>query len=100
MPWAVQGNATADGPWAAAQFAARALTQSLAQELRGQGVHVALLVADGIIRTDRKPMSGRPPHDAMAPEDVAAAVAYLTTQSAGAWSHELTITPAGDTWVP
>ena len=88
------------GPWAAAQFAARALTQSLAQELRGRGVHVALLIADGIIRTDRNPMSGRPSHDAMAPEDVAAAVAYLASQAAGAWTHELVMTPAGDTWVP
>jgi NAD(P)-dependent dehydrogenase (short-subunit alcohol dehydrogenase family) len=49
------------GPWAAAQFAARALAQSLAQELRPVGVHVALLVADGIIRTERNPMAGARP---------------------------------------
>jgi NAD(P)-dependent dehydrogenase (short-subunit alcohol dehydrogenase family) len=88
------------GPWAAAQFAARALTQSLAQELRRRGVHVALLVADGTIRTDCNPMAGRPPEDAMEPEDVAAAVAYLASQRPSAWTHELVITPAGDTWVP
>ncbi|HSI29757.1 MAG TPA: SDR family oxidoreductase [Miltoncostaeaceae bacterium] len=88
------------GPWAAAQFAARALTQSLAQELRPAGVHVALLVADGIIRTERNRMAGRPPQDAMEPEDVAAAVAYLASQRPSAWTHELVVTPAGDTWVP
>jgi NAD(P)-dependent dehydrogenase (short-subunit alcohol dehydrogenase family) len=88
------------GPWAAAQFAARALTQSLAQELRGRGVHVAMLIADGLIRTDRNPLADRPPQDAMTPQDVAAAVAYLASQPAGAWTHELVITPAGDAWVP
>ncbi len=88
------------GPWAAAQFAARALTQALAQELRPAGVHVALLVADGIIRTERNRMEGRPAHDAMDPGDVAAAVAYLASQRPSAWTHELVITPAGDAWVP
>jgi len=88
------------GPWGAAQFAARALTQSLAQEMRPRGVHVALLVADGIIRTERNPMAGRPPHDAMEPADVAAAVAYLAAQRPSAWTHELVVTPAGDAWVP
>lgn len=88
------------GPWAAAQFAARALTHSLAQELRPAGVHVALLVADGIIQSDRNPMSGRPPEDSLTPADVAAAVAYLAGQSPRGWTHELVVTPAGDTWVP
>ncbi|MGE0026573.1 MAG: SDR family oxidoreductase [Thermoleophilia bacterium] len=88
------------GPWAAAQFAARALTHALAQELRAQGVHVALLVADGIIQTDRNPMAGRPPEDSLTAEDVAAAVAYLTSQTPRGWTHELVITPSGDTWVP
>jgi NAD(P)-dependent dehydrogenase (short-subunit alcohol dehydrogenase family) len=88
------------GPWAVAQFGARALAHALAQELRGAGVHVALLVADGMIRTDRNPMAGKPEIDGLDPEDVAAAVAYLAGQSPRGWSHELVITPAGDTWVP
>jgi NAD(P)-dependent dehydrogenase (short-subunit alcohol dehydrogenase family) len=88
------------GPWAAAQFSARALTHALAQELRPAGVHVALLVADGVIQTERNPMRGRPPEDSLTPADVAAAVAYLAGQSPRGWSHELVITPAGDTWVP
>jgi NAD(P)-dependent dehydrogenase (short-subunit alcohol dehydrogenase family) len=88
------------GPWAAAQFAARALTHALALELRPQGVHVALLVADGIIQTDRNPMAGRPPEDSLTTQDVAAAVAYLASQTPRGWTHELVITPSGDTWVP
>ncbi len=88
------------GPWAAAQFGARALTHALALELRAKGVHVALLVADGIIQTDRNPLEGRPPAESMTPEDVAAAAAYLVSQTPRGWTHELVLTPAGDTWVP
>lgn len=88
------------GPWAVAQAGARALTLALAGELRGDGVHVALLVADGVIRTDRNPMGGDAGVAALEPDDVAAAVAYLAGQSPRAWTHELVITPAGDTWVP
>jgi len=88
------------GAWGAAQAAARALTHAAAQELRGAGVHVALLIADGMIRTERNPMAGRAERDGLNPEDVAAAVAYLEAQSERAWTHELVITPAGDTWVP
>jgi NAD(P)-dependent dehydrogenase (short-subunit alcohol dehydrogenase family) len=88
------------GPWAAAQFGARALTHALALELRPLGVHVALLVADGIVQTERNPMAGRPPEESLTAEDVAAAVAYLAGQTPRAWTHELVITPSGDTWAP
>jgi len=88
------------GPWAAAQFATRALVQALAQELRPKGVHAALLVVDGVIASERNPMADRPAVDSVAPEDVAHAVAYLAGQSPRGWTHELVITPAGDNWVP
>ena len=71
-------------PVGRAQFGARALTHALALELRPQGVHVALLVADGIIQTDRNPMADRPPEESLTPEDVAAAVAYLAGQTPAA----------------
>ena len=70
------------GPWGAASAAARALTQSAAAELRPAGVHVALLILDGIVATDRNPMTGRPPEASIHPDDAAAAVAYLAGQSA------------------
>jgi NAD(P)-dependent dehydrogenase (short-subunit alcohol dehydrogenase family) len=88
------------GPWAAAQFATRALVQSLSQELRPLGVHAAMLMIDAAIQSERNPMTGRPPQESAAPEDVARAVAYLAEQSPRGWTHELVITPAGDTWVP
>lgn len=88
------------GMWGAAQHAARALTLALAQELRPAGVHVALLVADGIIQTERAPMAGRPPEESLGADDVAGAVAYLAGQRPRAWTHELVLTPALEHWVP
>ena len=88
------------GPWGAAQFAVRALTQSLSAEMRPRGVHAALLVADGFIETERLPLDARPPEGILHPDDVAAAVAYLAGQSPRAWTHELVLTPSQETWTP
>ena len=89
------------GPWAAAQFGARALTHSLAQELRPRGVHVALLVADGVIQTDAQPHARAPARGvADRARTSPPAVAYLASQSPRGWTHELVVTPPGDTWTP
>jgi NAD(P)-dependent dehydrogenase (short-subunit alcohol dehydrogenase family) len=77
---------------------ARALTLSMAQELRPHGVHVALLVAEGYVETDRS--AGRDPASLIPPAEVARAVAYLAGQPARALTHELVITPAAASWIP
>lgn len=84
------------GLWAAGAFAVRALTHAAAQELRAEGIHVALLVVDA--RIDRADNA-----DDLETADVgslAAAVAYLAGQSPRAMTHELTVTPALDNWTP
>lgn len=86
--------------WGAAQHAARALALGLAQELRPRGVHVALLIADGIIQTERATMEGRPPEESLAPDDVAGAVEFLAGQGPRGWTHELCLTPSAERWVP
>jgi len=90
------------GPWAAAAFASRALVQSAAGELRGHGVHVALLIVDATIESEKSidRLAGRPAEESASQEDVARAVAYLADQSPRAWTHELQLTPSGDRWVP
>ena len=45
-------------------------------------------------------LEGKPAEYSTTGGDVAAAVAYLHGQSPRGWTHELTITPAGDRWVP
>lgn len=90
------------GPWAAAAFATRGLLQAAASELRERGVHAALLIADATIESEktRAYVAGQPADATMAEADVAAAVAYLASQSPRGWTHELQLTPRGDRWVP
>jgi NAD(P)-dependent dehydrogenase (short-subunit alcohol dehydrogenase family) len=89
------------GAWAAAAFATRALTQAAALEAREQCVHVALLIVDATIESEKT--RGRlqgPPEGSTSEEDVVRAIAYLESQSPRAWTHELQITPRLDRWVP
>jgi NAD(P)-dependent dehydrogenase (short-subunit alcohol dehydrogenase family) len=90
------------GPWAAAAFATRALAQSQAAELREQGVHVALLIVDAIIESEKTQhwLEDEPPEKSASMEDVARAIKYLHEQSPRAWTHELQLTPALERWVP
>ena len=89
------------GLWAAGAFGVRAITQAAALELRGQGIHVALLIVDAGIQ----PISGslRPGSEpeAMAdPRQLADAVVFLADQGPRAATHELQVTPLAETWVP
>jgi NAD(P)-dependent dehydrogenase (short-subunit alcohol dehydrogenase family) len=90
------------GPWAAAAFATRALTQSVAAELRERNVHVALVIVDAIIESEKTAdwLKGDPAEKSASMEEIAKAIAYLHAQSPRAWTHELQLTPALETWVP
>jgi NADP-dependent 3-hydroxy acid dehydrogenase YdfG len=89
------------GLWAAGSFGVRALTHASALELRGEGIHVALLIIDAGI----EPVSGEAragvSREALAdPRRLAEAVLFLAEQGARAATHELQITPLAETWVP
>lgn len=88
------------GLWAAGAFGVRAITQAAALELRGQGIHVALLIVDaGIEPVGAATRRGN--REAMAdPREIADAVRFLADQGARAATHELQVTPLGETWVP
>jgi NAD(P)-dependent dehydrogenase (short-subunit alcohol dehydrogenase family) len=90
------------GTWAAVAFATRALVQSQAAELRGEDVHVALLIVDAIIESRKTAplLEDEPPARSASMEDVARAIEYLHGQSPRAWTHELQLTPARERWVP
>jgi 3-oxoacyl-[acyl-carrier protein] reductase len=90
------------GPWAAGAFATRALTQAAAQELRGEGIHVALLIVDATIESPKTADRTRDtPREALADmARIAEAVRFLAEQDPRAYTHELMVTPAGETWVP
>lgn len=90
------------GSWAAGTAALRALAHAAAQELRADGIHVALLIADGTIRSPKTSQMARDlPLDALLDQDqIAHAVGYLAEQTPRALTHELTLTPGGDRWTP
>ena len=87
---------------AAGQAAVRALVHAAAQEHRGDGVHVKLLIVDGIIESPKtaRMTDGMPREALVQQDDVVGAIRYLVSQSARGLSHELVLTAAGDRWVP
>lgn len=89
------------GLWAAGAFGVRAITHAAALELRGQGVHVALLIVDaGIQPLDGSARPGADPAALADPRQIAGAVVFLAEQGARAATHELQVTPLAETWVP
>jgi NAD(P)-dependent dehydrogenase (short-subunit alcohol dehydrogenase family) len=90
------------GLWAAGAFATRALTQAAAAELRGRGVHVALLIVDATIESPKTAeRTADAPRDSLGDmARIAEAVQFLAAQQPRAYTHELMVTPSGETWVP
>ena len=90
------------GLWSAGAQATRALTHAAAQEVRAEGIHVALLIVDATIESPKTADFTRDtPREALADMKlVAEAVEYLASQGPRAYTHELVLTPSGDTWVP
>lgn len=90
------------GLWSAGAHALRALTLAAAQELREEGIHVALLIVDATIESPKTAaFTADQPREALADQAlVAEAVSYLAGQGIRGLTHELVITPAGDRWIP
>jgi NAD(P)-dependent dehydrogenase (short-subunit alcohol dehydrogenase family) len=90
------------GLWAAGAFATRALVQAAAQELRQEGIHVALLAVDATIESPKTEAFTRDaPREALGDMgQIATAVSFLVEQQSRALTHELVVTPAGERWVP
>jgi NAD(P)-dependent dehydrogenase (short-subunit alcohol dehydrogenase family) len=86
--------------FAPAKAAQRSLAESMARHLWPAGVHVAIVILDGVVdlaRT-RKMMPDKPDSFFVKPDDVADAVFRLTTQPRSTWSFELEARPFGETW--
>jgi NAD(P)-dependent dehydrogenase (short-subunit alcohol dehydrogenase family) len=90
------------GLWSAGAQAVRAMTHAAAQEVRAEGIHVALLIVDATIESPKTEAFTRDvPKNALADMKlIAEAVEYLASQQPRAYTHELMLTPAGDRWVP
>jgi 3-oxoacyl-[acyl-carrier protein] reductase len=90
------------GLWSAGAQATRAMVQAAAQELRSEGIHVALLIVDATIESPKTASFTRDrPREALADQRlIPEAVSYLAGQQPRAYTHELALTPAGERWVP
>lgn len=92
---ALKGSARFAG-LAVGKFGLRALAQSMAREFGPQGIHVAHIVVDGLINTDRvQAMApGREEHTLLKPEAIAEMYWQLHSQDETAWTLELDLRPA------
>jgi short-subunit dehydrogenase len=79
--------------FAMGKFALRGLAQSMARELHPQGIHVAHVVIDGGIRSERRPEPADGPGSLLDPNAIAASYLHLLRQPRSAWSTELELRP-------
>ncbi len=80
--------------FASAKFALRGLTQSLAREYQPLGVHVAHVILDGIIDSDRsRAWHSLDPTRMMKPEDIAEVYWQLAHQPRSTWTQEVDLRP-------
>jgi NAD(P)-dependent dehydrogenase (short-subunit alcohol dehydrogenase family) len=92
------------GPRSAAFSSAKGaqhhLAESMARHLWPAGVHVALVVIDGIVDlpATRARMPDRPDEFFVRPDDVAAMVSAVIAQPRSTWSFEVEARPFGESW--
>lgn len=92
------GKATA--AFAPAKAAQRSLAQSMARSLGPAGIHVGLIIVDGMVDTPstRKAMVDKPDDFFLDPDGVAETAWQLVHQDRRAWSFEVDLRPFGETW--
>lgn len=76
--------------FAAGKAAQRSLCQSLARQLWPQGIHVSLIVVDGMVAPGDETK--------ISPDDVAITAANLCQQPRSAWTFELEVRPHVEKW--
>lgn len=81
--------------FSSAKFALRGLTQALVREHSQDGIHVAHVVIDGLIRSERtaQRFAQADPAGLIAPADLAAQYLHLFQQPPSSWTHELDVRP-------
>lgn len=86
--------------FAPAKMAQKGLAESMARHLGPAGIHVALLILDGLVLSPeaRARYPDRPADRFISPDAVAAAALALTRQPPSAWTFEMDLRPAGESW--
>src|SRR4026208_2452062 len=85
-----------------AKAAQRALAQSIAKHVGPGGLHVSLVIIDGVIDLSHARTRQRMPYKGdeffLNPDDIAQSVFFLTQQPKSAWRFELDVRPFGEKW--
>lgn len=86
--------------FAQAKAAQRSLAQSMARHVGADGVHVSVVIVDGMIDLERtrKMMPEAPDDEFMQADHIAEAVWFLTQQPRSAWTFELDLRPSTERW--
>jgi NAD(P)-dependent dehydrogenase (short-subunit alcohol dehydrogenase family) len=86
--------------FAPAKAAQRSLAEAMAKHLGPAGIHVAIIILDGVVDLERsrKAMPDKPDDFFIKPDDVAETAWWLTRQPRSAWSFELEARPFGEKW--
>ncbi len=94
-----RGNAKT-AAFSPAKAAQRALAESMARHLWPFGIHVSLLIVDGIVNipATRIKMPDKNDDFFVNPADIAATIYHLCTQPRSAWSFEVEARPFGEIW--
>jgi NAD(P)-dependent dehydrogenase (short-subunit alcohol dehydrogenase family) len=95
----VKGGARTAG-FSSAKAAQRGLAHSMARHLWPAGIHVALIVVDGVVdlASTRQRMADKRDEFFIKPDAVAATALSLVRQDRSAWSLEVEARPFGETW--
>jgi NAD(P)-dependent dehydrogenase (short-subunit alcohol dehydrogenase family) len=86
--------------FAPAKAAQRSLAESMARHLWPAGIHVAILILDGVVdlpRT-RKFMADKPDSFFIKPDDIAESAWQVVKQPRSVWSFEVEARPFAETW--
>ncbi len=82
--------------FAAAKAAQRSLAQSMARQFWPEGIHVTLLILDGVVGEAGSSETGA--IDKLDPNDIALAAWQVTEQPPSTWTFELDIKPKSENW--
>jgi NAD(P)-dependent dehydrogenase (short-subunit alcohol dehydrogenase family) len=86
--------------FAQAKAAQRSLAQSMARHWGSRGIHVGLLIIDGVVDTPKRSsvMPDHPEDRLMKPSAIAEAAWTLAHQDRSAWTFEMDLRPSAEPW--
>ncbi|MEE9424441.1 MAG: SDR family NAD(P)-dependent oxidoreductase [Methylococcales bacterium] len=86
--------------FASAKAAQKNLAESMARHLGPKGIHISLVIVDGVVDTPstRKMMPDKPDDYFILPDDLADVAMNLTQQQPSTWSSVIEVRPFAEVW--